>query len=290
MVRTRKLETIQRLEQLAFEPRTLEVLKRVGVTVEKLITEVRLLQVLQEGTDRLKQYPGIGNVRAKEIVRVIDDAGFILRESQLSNHARRLLTAVEGGPRVLMEHYEGLVEMAPEALEAVDRLIHEVLTSEELQVIKLRFGLTGERPSSINECANILGVSAGQIRKLESMALVKLRDPGNRTRLEVATCYSEETLRSRVLQLQSDIDKLQQELDVLKGCSPYPSFMVSGMSIEDLGFSVRTYNCLKRAGIWTVGELCRYTEDDLLNVRNFSIKSLEEVCSHLQGLGLSLAA
>lgn len=289
-MRTRKLETIQRLEQLAFEPRTLEALKRAGVTVEELITEVRLLQVLQEGTDRLKKYPGIGKVRAEEIVRVIDDAGFILRESRQSNHARRLLTTVERSSHVLMEHYEDLVEMAPEALEAVDGLIREVLTSEELQVIKLRFGLTGERPSLINECANVLGVSAGQIRKLESMALVKLRDPGNRTRLEAATCYSEETLRSRVLQLQSDIDKLQQELDILKGCSPYPEFMLRGMPIEDLGFSVRTFNCLKRASIWTVGELCRCTEDDLLNVRNFSIKSLEEVRCHLSGLGLSLAA
>lgn len=289
-MRTRKLETIHRLEQLAFEPRTLEALKRAGVTVEELITEVRLLQVLQVGADHLTRYPGIGKVRAEEIVRVIDDAGFILRESRQSNHARRLLTAVERSPHVLMDHYEDLVEMAPEALETVDGILREVLTSKELQVIELRFGLTGERPSLINECANILGVSVGQIRKLESMALVKLRDHGNCTRLEVATCYSEEALRSRVLQLQSDINELQQELGVLQSCSPYPEFMLRGMPIEDLGFSVRTHNCLMRAGIRTVGELCRYTENDLLDVRNFSIKSLEEVCSHLQGLGLSLAA
>lgn len=284
MVGIRKLETIQSLEELALERRTMVALRRAGVTVGELITEVRCM-----GAERLTRYRGIGKARAEEIVRVIDDAGFILRESRQSNHARRLLTAVEGGPHVLMEHYEDLVEMAPEALEAVDGLIREVLTPKELQVIELRFGLTGERPSLINECANILGVSAGQIRKLESMALVKLRDPGNRTRLEVATCYSEEALRSRVLQLQSDINKLQQELDALQCNSPYPEFMLGGMPIDELGPSVRTYNCLMRAGIRTVGELCGYTEDDLLCIRNFSAKSVEEVHCLLQGVGLSLA-
>lgn len=59
--------------------------------------------------------------------------------------------------------------------------------------------------------------------------------------------------------------------------------------IEDLDFSVRTYNCLKRAGINTVGDLVARTEDDMMKVRNLGKKSLEEVILKLEELGLSLA-
>lgn len=61
-------------------------------------------------------------------------------------------------------------------------------------------------------------------------------------------------------------------------------------AIEDLDFSVRTYNCLKRAGINTVGDLVARSEDDMMKVRNLGKKSLEEVMQKLQDLGLSLAA
>ena len=54
------------------------------------------------------------------------------------------------------------------------------------------------------------------------------------------------------------------------------------MTIDELELSVRSYNCLKRAGINTVGELCNKTPDDMMKVRNLGRKSLEEV------LGLSL--
>ena len=60
------------------------------------------------------------------------------------------------------------------------------------------------------------------------------------------------------------------------------------MPIEDLNFSVRSYNCLKRQEIHTVGELAECTESDLLDVRNFGQKSINEVKIKLAGLGLTL--
>ena len=60
------------------------------------------------------------------------------------------------------------------------------------------------------------------------------------------------------------------------------------MSVEDLDLSVRSYNCLKRAGIHTVEDLTKRTEDDMLKVRNLGRKSLEEVVKRLEDLGLSL--
>jgi DNA-directed RNA polymerase subunit alpha len=60
------------------------------------------------------------------------------------------------------------------------------------------------------------------------------------------------------------------------------------MTIEELDMSVRSFNCLKRAGIDTVEDLINRTEDDMIKVRNLGKKSLEEVIQKLQSLGLSL--
>ncbi len=61
------------------------------------------------------------------------------------------------------------------------------------------------------------------------------------------------------------------------------------MPVEDLDFSVRTYNCLKRAGINTVSDLIERTEEDMMKVRNLGKKSLEEIVNKLEGLDLTLA-
>ncbi len=60
------------------------------------------------------------------------------------------------------------------------------------------------------------------------------------------------------------------------------------MSIDELELSVRSFNCLKRAGINTVEELCNRTSEDMMKVRNLGRKSLEEVLAKLKELGLQL--
>ena len=60
------------------------------------------------------------------------------------------------------------------------------------------------------------------------------------------------------------------------------------MTIEELDLSVRSYNCLKRAGINTVEELIRRSDEEMMKVRNLGKKSLEEVQNKLKELGLSL--
>ena len=60
------------------------------------------------------------------------------------------------------------------------------------------------------------------------------------------------------------------------------------MTIEELDMSVRSFNCLKRAGIDTVEDLTNRTEEDMIKVRNLGKKSLEEVIQKLESLGLSL--
>ena len=61
-------------------------------------------------------------------------------------------------------------------------------------------------------------------------------------------------------------------------------------TIEELDLSVRSYNCLKRAGINTVQDLTTRSESDMMKVRNLGRKSLEEVIAKLEGMDLGLAS
>ena len=74
------------------------------------------------------------------------------------------------------------------------------------------------------------------------------------------------------------------------GPSPADSFVAEQLStpIEQLDLTVRSYNCLKREGIHTVGELLGRSEADLLDIRNFGSKSIDEVKAKLVTLGLAL--
>jgi len=62
------------------------------------------------------------------------------------------------------------------------------------------------------------------------------------------------------------------------------------VKIDDLDFSVRTYNCLKRQGIETLDELRNYTPEELMNIRNFGSKSYDEVVEKLQEYGFEMRA
>jgi DNA-directed RNA polymerase subunit alpha len=74
------------------------------------------------------------------------------------------------------------------------------------------------------------------------------------------------------------------------GPSPSDAALAADLAlpIEELTLTIRSYNCLKREGIHTVGELVARSEADLLDIRNFGAKSITEVKEKLGGLGLSL--
>ena len=81
---------------------------------------------------------------------------------------------------------------------------------------------------------------------------------------------------------------LFKKIDVMVEKEDDEKEKVLEMSIDELELSVRSYNCLKRAGINTVEELCNKTSDDMMKVRNLGRKSLEEVLAKLKELGLQL--
>ena len=93
---------------------------------------------------------------------------------------------------------------------------------------------------------------------------------------------------SEHLNLFIDLSENAKVAEVMVETAQDPVDKVLEMNIDELELSVRSYNCLKRAGINTVEELTNKTPEDMMKVRNLGRKSLEEVLAKLKELGLSL--
>ena len=93
---------------------------------------------------------------------------------------------------------------------------------------------------------------------------------------------------SEHLNLFIDLSENAKDIDVIVPRDEDGPSKALEMNIDELELSVRSYNCLKRAGINTVEELCNRTPEDMMKVRNLGRKSLEEVLAKLKELGLEL--
>ena len=93
---------------------------------------------------------------------------------------------------------------------------------------------------------------------------------------------------SEHLSLFIDLSEAAQQADIMIENEDNAKEKVIEMNIDELELSVRSYNCLKRAGINTVEELTNRTPEDMMKVRNLGRKSLEEVLAKLKELGLQL--
>ncbi len=114
--------------------------------------------------------------------------------------------------------------------------------------------------------------------------------------LEVETngAFSGKEIVSLAAKIISDHIKMFVDLSsrfnnsILKETDSDPRTKILEMSIDEMDLSVRSYNCLKRAGIQTVEDITLRSEDDMLKVRNLGRKSLDEVIAKLESYGLSL--
>ncbi len=85
-----------------------------------------------------------------------------------------------------------------------------------------------------------------------------------------------------------DLSETMGKMDILVSREEDKQQKVLEMNIDDMDLSVRSYNCLKRAGIQTVEDLIKRTEEDMLKVRNLGRKSLDEVLEKIKSYGLQL--
>ena len=92
------------------------------------------------------------------------------------------------------------------------------------------------------------------------------------------------------LELFIDLSEMAKNTQIMVEKEESKKEKVLEMSIEDLELSVRSFNCLKRAGISTVEDLTNKTEAEMMKVRNLGKKSLDEVTNKLHSLGLDFAS
>ena len=95
---------------------------------------------------------------------------------------------------------------------------------------------------------------------------------------------------SEHLNLFVDLSEAASRTEVMTSKKEDTKVDILSMNIDELELSVRSYNCLKRAGINTVAELTNKTSEDMMKVRNLGRKSLEEVLAKLKELGLELSS
>ena len=198
------------------------------------------------------------------------------------------------------ERYEAILD---EDLKAGLDYAISTLTERQQAMLKEYY----ENEKTYDEIAKEVGITRERIRQVIVKALRMLRHPsrmhyikygykiasGELSR-QVEERYSEEIKRleavysDKVSELRQKISELDDNSKRLEYKESVDFMRSLELPITDLDLSVRSYNCLVRAGIETLYELCNYTYNDLIAVRNLGRKSTEEVIAKMKEYGLKL--
>ena len=154
---------------------------------------------------------------------------------------------------------------------SLEYVLH-TLTERERRVLDFRYkdGLTFE------EIGKRFCVTRERIRQIHAKSLRKLRHPGRLNYLKYGV--------SGVISL-----KTESAREAALASMPKPE-KPEDITLEELGLSVRSYNCLKRAGVDTLADIAALTQNELSQVRNLGKRSIDEICAVLTNYGIRLRA
>lgn len=160
--------------------------------------------------------------------------------------------------------------------QSIRKVMNDVLTERELIVLRLRF----ERKMTLEEIGRKINANRERVRQIEAKALRRLKHPINLEQMRVIY-YSDYLEKLNELQL------LKKEIELLKSpelTKNVKSLEIEQIEIEALDLSVRSYNCLVRAGIKTLGDIkCFVDQDgDFKKMRNLGNRSCKEILEKLQ--------
>lgn len=169
--------------------------------------------------------------------------------------------------RIIVEDYDKRYEI--EKLKSFFAQLNE----REQKVLMYRFELN----LTLEETAKKFGehITRERIRQIEAKAIRKLK-------------YKAHELISRQEKMLKELTYIRNGINKLLGDENTPTeFTVKYIKIEECNFAIRTYNCLKRAGIYTVDEVIEKIKDGtIINVRNLGRKSVQEIIDYLEKHGL----
>ena len=181
----------------------------------------------------------------------------------------------------------------------IEYVLNNTMEPDESCIIKLRF----KGKMSLEEIGDIQGKTRERIRQIEARALRKLRHPSRTNAIFSPYKLNQEikertnALNQKNLELASNITKCLNQIDILANALEGVGIKVSteksitevttlARNIDEFGFSVRAFNCMRRAGIMTIGDLTEKTENEMKQVRNLGHHALEEIKEKLLSLGL----
>lgn len=164
------------------------------------------------------------------------------------------------------------------------------LTEREYQVMVYRY----EENLTFREIGEKFSIGAERTRQIEAKAFRKLKNKGYLLIPKGLHQFIEDEVNKRLEYYISQMNKYAQDYEKLKslydGQSPRDIRNTRNLMIPimDLDFTVRTTNCLRRAGIQTVGDLIQKRENDLKVISNLGSRCLDEIKVKLSELGYSL--
>lgn len=259
----RKIASIKSVHELDLDIRS------ASVVADHLYGASALITAARKGS--LRKLDGIGRAMEQNILTAIDKAGFIFHETAISAGMRELLTSAFMFHSGSTEEYEARTEFTEGQKETLFKLFNLILTEQEIDVLNRRFGLSGNEPLSLRQTAAECHVSGERIRQVEAKALRKLRHPSRRKEIK--------SIFPNWSGFPDDEPEVTTTYD-----GP-----IEEMPIEELHYiSTRAFYCLQRAGIRTVGQLVGRSQDEVLQIRNMTRRSMDSIVKSLTEIGLKL--
>ena len=165
------------------------------------------------------------------------------------------------------------------------------LSEREADVLRRRY----QDKLTLKAVGQIQEVTPERIRQLEAKAIRKLRHPTRTNMFKAIPLTEHQALSTEHQKLNRQYELLARALEIAVERPSEPEIvelakMVNFTStpLEELDFSVRTYNCLRRAGINTLGEIISKPSSEIAKIRNLGRKSYEEIVMTLEKYGFSL--
>lgn len=302
----RKAETLKSLDELNVSARTRTYLKKNFDSIDDVIKHGRCL---------VYDFGSVGSSKwESELTSAVKEAGLIRPKTDFARSFRIgfLYASIFWDNRedfiwhidqLSNEQYESFVGMSDEDIENVKVSLCDRLTEREYKVICRRFGLDGDEGCDLESVAQYFRVTRERVHQIEAKALRKLRHRNTLPALFDAPIE----LNAAIRDLISELDELHQDPIFKRECELLMKLermkklplrysdaaggqldlneLLDSTPIEKLDLSVRTYNCLKRAGIDVVSDILRYPKDAWCKVRNLGRHHLEEVIEKMHSVG-----
>jgi hypothetical protein len=190
---------------------------------------------------------------------------------------------------------KAIFDSEEEAREVYIQGIYNVLatlTEREQWVLTSRF----QRKLTLEQCGKEYGITRERIRQIEAKAIRKLRHPSRSNMLKSVPLTELQAKHTEYCNLKDEYEWLKKAFESLTARKAEPGVIMPMVEyatlletpLEAMGLSGRSYNCLRRAGKDTLGDIVEMYEHELAKVRNLGRKSYEEVIAKLKEYGLGL--